>query len=77
LGIEDDATIDETETPMESEAPSRMSPALLEKGRGTKRTAMEAEIEDPPNPDADQPVSKKKLKFNSDGTVEGYVDDVR
>jgi 5'-3' exoribonuclease 2 len=69
--------MDVDETPLESEAPSRMSPALPGAGRGTKRTIMEADLEDPPNPDADQPVSKKKLKFNSDGTVDGYVDDVR
>nr|XP_031861454.1 5'-3' exoribonuclease 2 [Kwoniella shandongensis]KAA5528526.1 5'-3' exoribonuclease 2 [Kwoniella shandongensis] len=33
--------------------------------------------EAPPNPEADQPVPKKKLKFNPDGTVEGYEDDVK
>nr|XP_019049627.1 5'-3' exoribonuclease 2 [Kwoniella bestiolae CBS 10118]OCF28557.1 5'-3' exoribonuclease 2 [Kwoniella bestiolae CBS 10118] len=31
----------------------------------------------PPNPEADQPVPKKKLKVNPDGTVEGYEDDVK
>ena len=31
----------------------------------------------PPNPEADQPVPKKKLSVNPDGSVEGYVDDVR
>lgn len=67
---------DRTETPLESEAPSRMSPGPGV-GRGTKRTIDEADLEDPPNPDADQPVSKKKLKFNPDGTVDGIVDDVR
>ena len=37
------------------------------------------EDESPPNPDADAdaPAVKKKLKFNADGTVDGYVDDVR
>lgn len=56
--------------------------------RGKKRKAEErdeevasngdaSEVEDPPNPEADQPVSKKKLKINPDGTVEGYTDDVR
>lgn len=35
------------------------------------------EDEAPPNPEADQPIPKKKLKFNSDGTVEGYEDDVK
>ncbi|KAK8844107.1 5'-3' exoribonuclease 2 [Kwoniella newhampshirensis] len=35
------------------------------------------ELEAPPNPEADQPVPKKKLKFNPDGTVEGYEDDVK
>lgn len=33
--------------------------------------------EAPPNPEADQPVPKKKLKVNPDGTVEGYEDDVK
>ncbi|WVQ81281.1 5'-3' exoribonuclease 2 [Cryptococcus sp. DSM 104549] len=33
--------------------------------------------EAPPNPEADQPIPKKKLKVNPDGTVEGYVDDVK
>jgi 5'-3' exoribonuclease 2 len=35
--------------------------------------------ESPPNPDAaaDATSVKKKLKFNADGTVDGYVDDVR
>jgi 5'-3' exoribonuclease 2 len=56
------------------------------KRRGKKRKFDEAgedlgssgsDDEAPPNPEADQPVPKKKLKFNSDGTVEGYVDDVR
>lgn len=37
----------------------------------------EDETEDPPNPEADQPASKKKLKVNTDGTVDGYEDDVR
>jgi 5'-3' exoribonuclease 2 len=57
--------------------------------RGTKRKAEEAEdeleneianddgIEDPPDIEADQPVSKKKLKVNPDGTIDGYVDDVK
>ena len=61
--------------------------------RGIKRKAEEAEADEeeedgdddepnddddaPPNPEADQPVSKKKLKFNPDGTVDGYVDEVR
>ncbi|RXK38969.1 5'-3' exoribonuclease 2 [Tremella mesenterica] len=35
------------------------------------------ELEAPPNPEDDQPVPKKKLKVNTDGTVDGYVDDVR
>lgn len=83
--LEAEEPIDEAEDPEidESDAPSRMSPVPLPApgaGRGTKRARMEADdvLEDPPNPDADQPISKKKkLKFNSDGTVEGYVDDVR
>ena len=54
--------------------------------RGKKRKANEedeeevadrSDIEDPPDVEADQPVSKKKLKVNADGTVEGYVDDVK
>jgi 5'-3' exoribonuclease 2 len=56
--------------------------------RGTKRKAGEVEadeVEDdeeddteaPPNPESDQPASKKKLKVNTDGTVDGYEDDVR
>lgn len=56
--------------------------------RGTKRKAGEVvdeeeedeeddDIEAPPNPEADQPASKKKLKINTDGTVDGYEDDVR
>ena len=51
--------------------------------RGLKRKAeevieddVEEEEEDdteaPPNPEADQPASKKKLKINADGTVDGY-----
>lgn len=35
------------------------------------------DAEAPPDEEANQPVSKKKLKVNPDGTVEGYVDDVR
>ncbi|WRT69101.1 uncharacterized protein IL334_006085 [Kwoniella shivajii] len=35
------------------------------------------DVEAPPNPEADQPVPKKKLKVNPDGTVEGYEDDVK
>ncbi|OCF56430.1 5'-3' exoribonuclease 2 [Kwoniella mangroviensis CBS 10435] len=31
----------------------------------------------PPNPEADQPIPKKKLKVNPDGTVDGYEDDVK
>ena len=53
--------------------------------RGKKRKQEDAEgdraddsdIEAPPNPEADQVVSRKKLKTNPDGTVDGYVDDVR
>jgi 5'-3' exoribonuclease 2 len=57
--------------------------------RGQKRKAGEVEAEDqqeddgddgleaPPDIDSDQPASKKKLKFNADGTVDGYEDDVR
>ena len=60
--------------------------------RGTKRKVEEVEevdaedeedeedddfIEAPPNPEADQPAPKKKLKVNTDGTVDGYEDDVR
>lgn len=56
--------------------------------RGSKRKADQDEededvdddgddgLEAPPDPDADQPVSKKKLKVNADGTVD-YEDDVR
>lgn len=58
-------------------------------GESKKRKASEAELPDdadaadeedeaPPNPEADQPVPKKsKLKVNADGTIDGYVDDVR
>ncbi|WWC73058.1 uncharacterized protein I206_107023 [Kwoniella pini CBS 10737] len=35
------------------------------------------DTEAPPNPEADQPVPKKKLKVNPDGTVDGYEDDVK
>jgi 5'-3' exoribonuclease 2 len=60
--------------------------------RGHKRKAEEVEVEDaedgiviegddgldaPPDIESDQPASKKKLKFNADGTVDGYEDDVR
>ena len=39
----------------------------------------DGEDESAPNPDADADATsvKKKLKFNADGTVDGYVDDVR
>jgi len=60
-------------------------PAKKRGKRGRKRHAEHDEdqtldgsdVEAPPNPEADQPVPKKKLKLNADGTVEGYVDDVR
>lgn len=55
--------------------------------RGHKRKVEEVEDEDviegddgleaPPDVESDQPASKKKLKFNADGTVDGYEDDVR
>ena len=62
-----------------------------EKPKGQKRKAEEVEAEDeqdeliveddgldaPPDVESDQPASKKKLKFNADGTVDGYEDDVR
>lgn len=83
VAVEEEEQEEEDGLPSESEPPSRMSP-VPPKGRGMKRTLMEADLEepagetdDPPNPEADQPVSKKKLKFNPDGTVDGYVDDVR
>ncbi|WVR09041.1 hypothetical protein IAU60_006101 [Kwoniella sp. DSM 27419] len=44
---------------------------------GSSSSSDEDETEAPPDPEADQPVSKKKLKVNPDGTVEGYVDDVK
>jgi 5'-3' exoribonuclease 2 len=40
-------------------------------------SSSESESEAPPDIEADQPVPKKKLKFNPDGTVEGYEDDVK
>jgi 5'-3' exoribonuclease 2 len=61
--------------------------------KGHKRKVEEVEAEDaedesplivgddgldaPPDVESDQPASKKKLKFNADGTVDGYEDDVR
>jgi len=62
-----------------------------EKPKGHKRKVEEVEAEDeedelivgddgldaPPDIESDQPASKKKLKFNADGTVDGYEDDVR
>jgi 5'-3' exoribonuclease 2 len=55
--------------------------------RGVKRKADDVEDEEaedgddgldaPPDIESDQPASKKKLKFNADGTVDGYEDDVR
>jgi 5'-3' exoribonuclease 2 len=62
-----------------------------EKPHGHKRKVEEVEAEDeedelivgddgldaPPDIESDQPASKKKLKFNADGTVDGYEDDVR
>jgi 5'-3' exoribonuclease 2 len=57
--------------------------------KGHKRKVEEVEEEDedliegddgldaPPDIESDQPASKKKLKFNADGTVDGYEDDVR
>jgi len=57
--------------------------------KGHKRKVEEVEAEDeqvedgddgldaPPDIESDQPASKKKLKFNADGTVDGYEDDVR
>jgi len=63
----------------------------VEKPHGHKRKVEEVEAEDqedelivgddgldaPPDVESDQPASKKKLKFNADGTVDGYEDDVR
>lgn len=75
---------EEQEMPVDESVAGDNKPA-----RGTKRKADEREgdedgsaedgsdVEDPPNPEADQPISKKKLKINPDGTVDGYVDDVR
>lgn len=60
-------------------------PAAPKRKRGSKRKAADldgeesvenSDEEEPPHPEADQPVPKK-LKFNPDGTVEGYIDDVR
>jgi 5'-3' exoribonuclease 2 len=77
--IKADETLEESredETPLESEAPSRMSPSLDQ--RGIKRTADEADLEDKPTEEAaPEAAPLKKLKFNPDGTVDGYVDDVR
>jgi len=40
-------------------------------------SSSDSEVEAPPDVEADQPVSKKKLKVNPDGTVDGYMDEVR
>jgi 5'-3' exoribonuclease 2 len=59
--------------------------AAVETPRGKKRkmndTGDEEDEEDeedeaPPNPDADQPIPKKKLKVNANGTVD-YEDEVK
>jgi 5'-3' exoribonuclease 2 len=59
--------------------------APVETPRGKKRKINETgdeedeedeEDEAPPNPDADQPIPKKKLKVNANGTVD-YEDEVK
>ena len=60
-------------------------PSASGSSRGIKRKAEEVEgdmaanneTDAPPTIEADQVVPKKKLSVNPDGTVEGYVDDVR
>jgi len=51
--------------------------AASESGSSSSSSSSESETEAPPDVEADQPVSKKKLKVNPDGTVEGYEDEVR
>ncbi|ORY28778.1 hypothetical protein BCR39DRAFT_186061 [Naematelia encephala] len=81
-----DDNMNEDEGPAADEGPISAS----NDSRGRKRKADEddeddenaedadgSDVEAPPNPEADQPVPKKKLKVNPDGTVEGYFDDVR
>ena len=65
----------ELEKPEESRGIKRKAEEQIESESSS--SSEEEEAEAPPDVEADQPVSKKKLKVNPDGTVEGYVDDVR
>jgi 5'-3' exoribonuclease 2 len=79
---EEDVVESSTALPNPEENTERSS--KKSKRSSKKRKALEAEeeeadrsdLEAPPDVEADQPVSKKKLKVNTDGTVD-YVDDVR
>ena len=70
---------------MDEDEPQKDDSSPLSRSRSSrKRKAQEVEQEDdrsdieaPPDEEANQAISKKKLKVNPDGTVEGYEDDVR
>jgi len=82
---------DEGEAAVSLEGEQTLEDQELPQGepKGHKRKVEEVEAEDeqvedgddgldaPPDIESDQPASKKKLKFNADGTVDGYEDDVR
>lgn len=79
----------EAAVPLEGEETLEDQETPEGKPQGHKRKVEEVEAEDeevadgddgldaPPDIESDQPASKKKLKFNADGTVDGYEDDVR
>jgi 5'-3' exoribonuclease 2 len=87
LGTDEDEG--EDAVPLEGEIGERkLTKAERKAARGHKRKVEEVEeeeqeedgddgLEAPPDIESDQPASKKKLKFNADGTVDGYEDDVR
>jgi 5'-3' exoribonuclease 2 len=84
------AALEDEDEPSAPTAVEAVDPASTSTRNGSKRSSKkrkaEAEDEDegeksdleaPPDIESDQPISKKKLKINSDGTVDGYVDDVK
>ncbi|WVF65523.1 hypothetical protein IAT40_000251 [Kwoniella sp. CBS 6097] len=84
--IEQDEGMEGTESQTPSRPASRQTKKRKRNGNadeeeaeedGSESSSSDDDDDAPPNPEADQPIPKKKLKVNPDGTVEGYVDDVQ
>lgn len=73
--MEDDDKPDVTETSRSARKRKRRE-ARAANGDDEDEDDDDSEDEAPPNPEADQPIAKKKLKVNSDGTVD-YEDEVK